>query len=338
MKKQGYFKDTLKTKIEGKKILILGGLGMIGSNLASKLVNLEAEVTIVDAFIEPFGANFFNINDFKDKVDVSITDIRDREAMKVLVKDKDIIFNLAGQISHNDSIEDPLLDADLNYIGHLNVMESVRKYNPKAKVIFSGSRLQFGSINTIPVDENHPLNPRTPYALNKTASEQMYKYYYNVYDIQTVVFRIANPYGIRCQMKHSKYSIVNFFIKQAMQNSIIKVFGDGKQIRDYIYVEDLINAFILASINDLSNGETYNIGSGKGTSFINMVEIIIDVVKSGKIEFVSWPNNYLNVETGDYITDITKITSQLKWKPFFEIQEGIQKSYDYYKKYLDYYI
>ena len=341
MKKTESFQDVStinNEKIRGKRILILGGLGMIGSNLACKLVACDAEVTIVDAFIEPFGANFFNVSRIKEKVNISITDIRDTEAMKILVRDKDIIFNLAGQISHNDSIDNPLLDADLNYIGHLNVMECVKQYNPKAKVLFSGSRLQFGLIHSLPVNENHPLNPRTPYALNKTASEQMYNYYYNIYGIHTVVFRIANPYGIRCQMKHSKYSIVNFFIRQAMQNATIKVFGDGKQIRDYIYVEDLIDAFILASVSDNTSGETYNIGSGTGTAFIDMVETIIDVVDKGKVEYASWPDDYLNVETGDYITDISKISSGLGWKPRIELREGIEKAFNYYAKYLKHYL
>ena len=340
MKKTERFQDisTINNeKIRGKKILILGGLGMIGSNLACKFVACDAEVTIVDAFIEPFGANLFNISGIKEKVNLSITDIRDREAMKILVRDKDVIFNLAGQISHNDSIDNPLNDADLNYIGHLNVMECVKQYNPKVKVLFSGSRLQFGSIRSTPVDEEHPLNPRTPYALHKTASEEMYKYYNNVHNIPTIVFRIANPYGIRAQMKHSKYSILNYFIRQAMENSTINIFGGGKQIRDYIYVEDLIDAFILASISDHANGETYNIGSGTGTSFIDMVKTIVNVVDKGKIKHIPWPDDYLNVETGDYITDISKISLGLGWKPRIELRKGIEKTFNYYKKYLKFY-
>jgi len=341
MKQHKSFLDvsTINNKnIIGKHILILGGLGMIGSNLASKLVAYGAEVTIADAFIEPFGANLFNIREIKDKVNLSITDIRDREAMKILVRDKDIIYNLAGQISHNDSIDNPLFDADLNYIGHLNVMESVKKYNPKAKVLFSGSRLQFGLIHSLPVNEMHSMNPRTPYAFNKNVCEQMYNYYFNVYGIETVVFRIANPYGIRCQMKHSKYSIVNFFVRQAMENGTINVFGDGKQIRDYIYVEDLIDAFILASISESTSGETYNIGSGSGTAFIDMVKTIIDVVGNGEIEYVPWPDQYLNEETGDYVTDISKISSDLRWKPRVDLKEGIEKSFNFYTKFLKHYI
>lgn len=195
--------NNLPSTISGKRILITGGLGMIGSTIARKLVNHGARVTLVDSCIEPYGANMFNIHDIRGQVEVNISDIRDRESMKVLVRDRDIIFNLAGQVSHNDSINDPYLDADINYIGHINVLECVRRYNPGAVVLHAGSRLQFGRIESNPVQENHPLRPRTPYALNKTAAENTYFFYHEVHGIRTVAFRIANPYGPRSQMRHT---------------------------------------------------------------------------------------------------------------------------------------
>ncbi len=326
-----------KKQLIGKRVLITGGLGMIGSTLAHKLVECKTNITIVDAHIDPYGANLFNIKGIENDVDVHITDIRDKEAMKILVKDKDLIFNFAGQVSHNDSLEKPFLDADINYIGHLNVLECVRKYNPKAKILFSGSRLQFGKIKYVPVDEKHPLDPETPYAFNKTVAEAMYKYYYRQYGINCVVFRISNPYGSRCQMKHSKYSLVNFFIHRAMDDKEITIYGNGEQIRDYIYVDDLADAMLCAASNEKSNGEVFNVGSGVGTKFIDMAHLIIDVVKKGKIKHVSWPKNYINVETGNYITDIHKIKSVLGWSPEVKLRKGVAKTYNYYKKYGDHY-
>ncbi len=245
-----------------KRVLITGGLGMIGSTLAIKFVRMGCTVTLVDARIEPFGANLFNIDPIKDKVRVNIADIRDKEAMKWLVQDQDLIFNLAGQVSHNDSMHHPFLDADINYIGHMNVLECVRRYNPEAVVLHAGSRLQFGRIETIPVAEDHPLRPRTPYAMNKTAAENMYLFYHQVHGLRCVVFRIANPYGPRSQMRHSKYSMINWFLRQAMEDKPITVFGDGSQIRDYIYVEDLAEAFIAAAGTDACVGQTLKVGSG----------------------------------------------------------------------------
>ena len=210
-------------KVKGKKYLINGGLGMIGSTIATILVEAGAEVTIVDAMIKPFGANLFNIEKIKDQVKTRTFDIKSIKDMKREIENKDVIFNLAGQIAHNDSIINPLYDAKLNYLYQLNVMECIRQVNPNAKVIFSGSRLQFGKIKNIPVDESHPSHPETPYALHKQTTENMYQFYNRQYDIDTVVFRIANPYGPRGQIKHSKYTIVNFFIRQALELSLIHI-------------------------------------------------------------------------------------------------------------------
>lgn len=324
-------------KFVGKKILITGGLGMIGSTIANKLVNYGAEVTILDSLIQPYGGNFFNVENNKNKIKINISDIRDKESLKVLVRDVDVIFNLAAQVSHNDSLENPFLDADINYIGHLNVLEAVRNNNKKAKILYSGSRLQFGKIVKNPVDENHPLQPLTPYALNKTAAENLYLYYKQVYDIPVVIFRIANPYGPRCQMKHSKYAIINWFIRNAMEDKEIKIFGNGDQLRDYIFVDDLADAFILAAMEEKASGEIFNIGSGVGTRFGEMVELVVEIVGKGKINKVPWPSEYLNVETGDYITDITKITKLLGWSAKYNLKEGIEKTVGYYSKYKEYY-
>lgn len=310
---------------------------MIGSTIANKLVLRGAEVTILDSLVEPYGGNFFNIDDVKNKVNLNISDIRDKESLKVLVKGVDIIFNLAAQVSHNDSLQNPSLDADINYIGHLNVLEAVRNYNPKVKILYSGSRLQFGKILKNPVEENHPLNPLTPYALNKTAAENLYLFYYRVYNIPVVIFRIANPYGPRCQMQHSKYSIINWFVRNAIDDKEILIFGDGNQKRDYIFVDDLADAFILASVSDKASGEVFNIGSGSGTKFKDMAKTIIGIVGKGKINSIPWPENYLNVETGDYITDISKIKRALDWSPQCDLKTGISKTVEYYSLYHNHY-
>lgn len=327
----------LQKEFQEKNVLITGGLGMIGSTIAHKLIQLGAKVTLVDAFIRPFGANNFNVSSIKNRVHINISDIRDKESIKALVVDKDIIFNLAGQVSHNDSLKDPFLDADINYLGHLNVLEAIRKYSPKAKILFSGSRLQFGKIEKIPVPENHPLRPKTPYALNKTAAENLYLFYNRVYGIPVVIFRIANPYGPRAQMHHSKYTIINWFIRLAMEDKIIKIFGNGNQIRDYIYIDDLASAFVLAAANKKVTNEIFNVGSGIGTKFRDMAQLVVETVKNGKIEFVPWPDAYLNVETGDYVTDIAKIKKVLGWTPVTPIAKGIKLTYVFYQKYRKFY-
>lgn len=318
--------------ISEMKVMITAGLGMIGSSIALKAVARGCKVTLVDACIKPYGANLFNVESIRDQVRIEEADIRDADAMKRLVKGQDIIFNLAAQVSHNDSMENPFLDADINYIGHLNVLECIRRYNPEAVVLHAGSRLQFGRIDTIPVDETHPLNPRTPYALNKTAAENMYRFYNEIHQLQCVLFRISNPYGPRSQMKHSKYSIVNWFLRQAMDDQTITVFGDGSQIRDYIFVDDLAEAFLKASVSDACWGHVLNVGSGVPTTFREMADLIVATVGRGRVELVPWPDDYINVETGDYYMDITKISKMLEWTPKTRISEGIQQTCAYYQK------
>ena len=206
-----------------------------------------------------------------------------------------------------------------------------------AKIIFLGSRLQFGKMNTIPVDENHISKPKTPYAFHKQATEDMYQFYNHHLDLDTVVFRIANPFGPRGQIKHPKYTIINYFIGQALKGKTISVFGDGSQLRDYIFVEDLANAFVAASVTEKSKGQVFNIGSGTGTSFLHMVEKIIKVVGNGSFKNIPWPEDYINVETGDYITNIDKAKKMLNWTPNTDFDTGVSKTVEFYSKHFSEY-
>jgi UDP-glucose 4-epimerase len=328
----------MKEYFAGKKVLITGGLGMIGSSIARLLVGLGADVALLDASLPPYGANEFNIRSIRSRVQLFRNDIRDRKALRPLIEDCQVIFNLAGQVSHNDSIKDPFLDTEINYAGHLNVLETVRQVNPGIKILYSGSRLQFGRIERNPVAETHPQRPLTPYALNKSAAENMYLFYHRLHGIPVVVFRIANPYGPRGQVRHSKYCMINWFMRQAMEDRTITIFGDGSQVRDYLYVEDLADVFVRAAANDGCSGQAFNVGSGTGVAFKTMAETIVRTVGSGRVVHVPWPDDYVNIETGDYVTDIGKIGAVVGWRPKTDLQEGIARTYAYYKKYLSHYI
>ena len=316
---------------KNRRVMITGGLGMIGSTIAHILAPLGAQVLLVDACLEPYGANFYNIEGIREIVNVNIADIRDRQAMKVLVRDQDVVFNLAGQVSHNDSIENPFLDAEINYIGHLNILEKLRVHNPDAVILHAGSRLQYGAIRKLPVTEDHPLRPKTPYSLNKTAAENMYIYYHEVHGLKTICMRISNPYGPRCQMRHSKYSIVNFFIRRAMDDRCLSVFGDGMQLRDYVYVEDVAVAFILAGACERCFGNVYNLGSGMSTHFKDMVEAVVENVGKGRVEYIPWPEDYINVETGDFVADIEKLHEAIGWSPSTTLDDGLKKTVTFYQ-------
>lgn len=326
----------LTNAFEGKSALITGGLGMIGSSIARRLVSVGADVTIADSRLEPYGANLFNLSGFEDRLRLLDVDIRD-PAISDCVRGHDYIFNLAGQVSHNESLRDPKRDLDINYWGHVNVLEACLQNNKDVKILYSGSRLQYGRIQYNPVPEGHPRNPATPYAVNKNAAEQYYRYCHDVHGLRTVCFRVANPYGPRSQMKHSMYSVVNWFLRQATEGNTITIYGDGKQVRDYIYIDDLVEAFLSAAVSDQADGRVYNVGSGQPTHFVEMVQTIIEVVGSGKFELVPWPEDYVNVETGDFWSNIGEVSKDTGWRPRVSFREGVELTHEYYRRFRDHY-
>jgi len=320
-----------------KKVLITGGLGFIGSNIAERLVNLGSKVIILDALLPMYGGNLFNINGIEKKIELIKGDIRDKELVLNLVDGVDIIFNLAAQVSYIDSLNIPFDDLDINCRGHLNIFEACKERNRNVKIVFSSSRMVYGKIEKNPVDEEHPTRPLSLYAAHKLAVERYCQIYEDAYSIKTVVFRITNPYGIRQQMKHSKYSILGWFLRLAMDDKTIKIYGDGKQLRDYIYIDDIVNAFILAGASENTESQILNLGYGKSIAFDEMIKLMVEIVGSGSYEYVDWPNNYERVETGDFQTDISKINRCLGWDPEVSISDGIRRTYEYYRKFRQHY-
>ncbi len=324
--------EHLESFYRGHRVLLVGGLGLIGSTLAHRLVTLGAHVTIVDARFPQYGGNLKNLEGIGDRVTLRVADIRDETLMRTVVPGQECIVNLAAQVSYTDSVFDPLLDLDINCRGHLLLLELCRKLNPGTKLLFAGSRLQFGRIERIPVAEDHPQLPLMPYGIHKMAAEKYCQMYHRIHGLRTTVLRLANPYGPRQQMKHSKYGIVNWFIRLAMEGGTIKVFGDGRQVRDYVYVDDVATAFLLAGSLPAADGEVFNVGSGIPTSFRQMAEEVVRVVGKGTIELVPWPPDYTNIETGDYVTDITRIKRLLGWAAPTTLAEGIAQTHRYYER------
>jgi len=320
-----------------KKILITGGLGFLGSNLAIALVKLGAKVTLLDAMLPLYGGNYFNIEEIKDEVEVIIGDIRDGRVMESAVKEKELIFHIAAQTSHIDSMSDPFLDIDINCRGNIVLLEACRRFNPGIKIVYAGTRGQYGRIEYKPVDESHPLNPTDIYGVNKTAGEQYHFIYARSYGMRVCSLRINNTYGPRHQMKHGRYGILNWFIRIAMDGGVIKVFGEGNQLRDFNYVDDVTNAFLLAGAEERADGKIYNLGSGSPVKFIDLVKKIIEIAGSGKMENVPWPKDRKDIETGDYVASFEKIKNELGWQPGIFLDEGLKKTVEYYKKFKDKY-
>jgi UDP-glucose 4-epimerase len=318
--------------LHGARVLITGGAGMIGSTIARQAVAQGAQVSIVDAMLPLYGGNRFNLHDIADRVQFIKGDIRDLELMRGLVPGYDYIFSLAGQVSYVDSNTEPLLDLDINCRGHLQVLEACRLENPGAKLLFASSRFVYGRIEYNPVDENHPFNCLSIYGIHKLAGEKYYRFYQEAYGVPTVSVRIANPYGPRQQMKHSKYGIVNWFIRLALEGQPLTVFGEGQQRRDYIFNEDLAAGCIALMLSPGTDGQVYNLGTGTGVPLIDMAHLVAAAVPGTEVQQVAWPEDRYFVETGDYLSDITRITAASGWRPRTSLEEGINRTVAYYRE------
>lgn len=322
----------LDTYYRRKRVMITGGLGFLGSNLARALVELDARVLLVDALLPLYGGNLHNIEGIEDRLTVQVADIRDQEAMNRLVPEQDVIFNLAAQVSHLDSMANPLLDLDINARGNLVLLEACRRLNPGVKVIYAGTRGQYGTPTQSPVREDHPMTPSDFYGVNKAAAEQYHFLYRKVCGLRATSLRINNTYGPRHQMKHSKYGVLNWLIRVAMEGKKITVYGDGSQLRDYNYVDDVTEAFVLLGASSEVDGQAFNLGSGEPISFLESVVGIIDTVGGGTYECVPWPDERLAIEVGDFVADYSKIGRVLGWSPTVRFREGLERTVEFYRQ------
>lgn len=320
-----------------KNVLITGGLGFIGSSLAVKLAGLGAQVTLLDAMIHGYGGNLFNIEPVKDKVVVNFSNITDVTSMEYLVRDKDYIFHCAGQVCHVMSLTDPFPDIEYNIKGTAVLMEACKKNNPRVKVIKTGTRGQYGSAVKLPVSEDAPTNPKGIYEISNLTAEKIMKVYNDIHGIKTVLLRLTNIYGPRAQMKHSRFGVVNWFIRQAIDDEKIKVFGEGRILRDFLYIDECVEAILQAAITDAAVGEILNVGVDKPVSFLELVKLIVKVAKSGKWEFAEFSPERKAQEPGDFYSDITKIKEIVGWAPKVSLEEGLKKTIQYYKKYKKFY-
>ena len=323
--------------LRSKKGLITGGLGFIGSNLAHRLVDLGMDVTLVDSLIPEYGGNLRNVDAIKNRVRINISDIRDEHAMKYLVQGQDYLFNLAGQTSHLDSMDNPYTDLDINCRSQLSILEACRKYNQEISVVFASTRQMYGVPQYLPVDERHPIQPVDVNGINKMAGEWYHMVYDRVYGIRCCSLRLTNTYGPRMRIKDARQTFLGVWIRNILRNEPLKVFGDGKQIRDFNYVDDVVEAFLEAAISEESSGKFYNLGADDPISLKDTAELMIKVHGSGKYEIVPFPEDRKIIDIGDYYADYRRIRSQLGWKPTTLLTDGLKKTLEYFQvHYADY--
>jgi UDP-glucose 4-epimerase len=327
----------MEAAFRGKNILITGGLGFIGSNLARRLVELGARVTIVDSLIPEYGGNLFNIAGLEDRVGVNISDVRDEHSFRHLVQGQDYLFNLAGQTSHLDSMQDPSTDLEINCRAQLSILETCRKHNPGIKIVFASTRQIYGKPDYLPVDEKHLLRPADVNGINKMAGEWYHILYNNTYHLRACALRLTNTYGPRMRVKDARQTFLGAWIRLLVEGKPIEVW-DGKQLRDFTYVDDAVEAHLLAAAAEAANGRVFNLGGCEVINLQDLAALLIRLHGRGQWLLREFPAERKRIDIGDYYADFSLIRSTLGWQPRVALEEGLGRTLEYYRHDLERYV
>ena len=323
---------------KGRRVLITGGLGFIGSNLAARLVALGADVLLVDSLTPDSGGNLFNIDGIRHAVQVNVSDVRDASSMQYLVRDQQVMFNLAGQVSHVDSMRDPYTDLEINCRSQLSILEACRHHNPSVKVVFAGTRQIYGKPDVLPVTEEHLVRPIDVNGINKAAGEYYHLVYNNVFGVRSCALRLTNVYGPRQLLKHNRQGFIGWFIRLAVEDREIQLFGDGSQLRDFVYVDDVVNAFLLAGASDACNGEVFNVGGSGPVSLAELAKLLVEVAGTGRVRFADWPAERRAIDIGDFYADSSKFKRAVGWTGAVTLRDGLDRTVRYYRDHLSEYV
>jgi len=321
-----------------KHVLITGGLGFIGSNMARRLVDGGAHVTLVDSLIPEYGGSLFNIDGLEDRVRVNIADVRDRHSMTYLVQGQDYLFNLAGQTSHMDSMEDPYTDLEINCLAQLSILEACRKHNPTIKVVFASTRQMYGKPDYLPVNENHLLRPVDVNGINKMAGEWYHILYNNAYGIRATALRLTNTYGPRMRIRDARQTFLGVWIRLLVQDQSFEVW-EGQQLRDFTFVDDAVEALLSAAASERANGRVFNLGGERAVNLKELADLLVKANSGkGKYEIRSFPPSRKRIDIGDYHADYGCISRILGWQPRIHLEEGLARTLDFFRRHLDKYL
>jgi UDP-glucose 4-epimerase len=322
----------------GRRVMITGGVGFIGSNLARQLVDLGAEILLVDSLIPDYGGNLYNIHDIASRLRLNVADVRMQTTMEALVRQQDVIFNLAGQVSHIDSMRDPYTDLEINCRAQLSILEACRKYNRNVRVVFAGTRQVYGRPDYLPVDEKHLVRPADINGVNKAAGEYYHLLYNNVFDVRACSLRLTNVYGPRQLIKHNRQGFIGWFIRLALEGREIQVFGDGSQLRDFVYVDDAADAFLRAGAADTCDGDVFNVGGDAPISHRDLVHLLVGIAGRGSVRFVEWPSDKKRIDIGSFYSDSKKFRLTTGWMPAVGLEEGLRRTLAFYREHLHAYV
>lgn len=323
--------DAYHTIFADTRCVITGGLGFIGSNLAMRLLELGAKVVLVDSLIPEYGGNLHNIAGLdRERVAVNIADVRDEYSMNYLVQEQDFVFNLAGQTSHLDSMNDPYTDLEINCRAQLSILEACRKHNSRARIVYASTRQIYGKPDYLPVDERHQLHPTDVNGINKMAGEWYHMLYNNVYGIRSTALRLTNTYGPRMRVKDTRQTFLGIWIKQLIDGEPINVYGNGSQIRDLNFVDDVVEAMLLAAAADGAIGQIFNLGADETINLRDLAALLIELNGSGRYELIPWPPERKPIDIGDYYGDYRLIQGRLGWRPAISLRDGLKRTLEFY--------
>ena len=325
------------SEFEGRQVLITGGLGFIGSNLARRLVDEGAVVTLVDSLVPEYGGNLFNIEGIGDRLRVNISDVRDEHGLRQLLQGQDFLFNLAGQTSHLDSMNDPGTDLDINARAQLSILETCRHHNPGIKIVFASTRQIYGRPAYLPVDEKHLVRPVDVNGINKAAGEQYHVLYNDVYGIRACALRLTNTYGPHMRVRDARQTFLGIWIRQLLEGQPFEVW-EGAQLRDFTYVDDAVDAFCRAALDPAADGRIFNLGGLEVISLHDLAELLVRVAGTGSFETRSFPSERKRIDIGDYYSDDYLIRTTLDWEPRVGLEEGLARTLDFYREHLDRYV
>jgi len=315
----------------GANVLVTGGVGFIGSALGRRLVELGAKVTLVDSMIPEYGGNLFNIHDIRDRVTVDLTDVRDTNAMSSLIKNRQFLFNLAGQTSHLDSMTDPVTDLNINAAAQLHILEACRLHNRDLKIVFASTRQVYGRPQYLPVDEKHPVNPIDVNGINKLAGEWYHLLYNDVYKIRACALRLTNTYGPGMRVKDARQTFLGIWVRRLIDKKSIQIFGDGKQRRDFNFVTDVVDALLRAAASDAANGQVFNLGHNEHVTLKDLAAWLLKLNGGGSHELIPFPGDRKAIDIGDYYADFRKIEKSLGWQPRVALEQGLRETLEYYR-------
>jgi UDP-glucose 4-epimerase len=321
----------------GRRVLVTGGLGFIGSNLCRTLADLGAHVLAVDSLLPDYGGNQFNLHGYDQKVRINIADVRGH-GIEYLVQGQEVLFNLAGQVSHIDSMNDPFTDLEINCRSQLWILEAVRKRNPELKIVYAGTRQIYGKPMKLPVDESHLLNPTDVNGINKISGEFYHLVYHSVYGIRASSLRLTNTYGPRQLIRHNRQGFIGWFVRKIVLGETIELFGDGTQRRDFDYVDDVVDAFLRAGAMDAADGQVFNLGGTAPVSLVDLVKMMIDIMGRVAFTLTPFPPERKKIDIGDFFADASKAKRVLGWESKTTLRDGIARTLEYYDRHREHYL